>query len=500
MLVLGLALSISLVPSANAAPQQDHYKLPVSPLSTGLLMAKAFHAGLIVPAVGPYYTSTIRNEALTCTPTPCVLPNVQASNGGQPVDEDPIVANRQNASELLTGGNDYNCSTTLQGFFGSNDGGSTWHAACLPLIPGGSGGLGDPGVAYDITGTLAYATGIQDAPSGQDIVFVKSTNNGVSWGTPVVAVLPTLSGGTTDKPWTQVDLSANSPYSNAIYISNTQFDSSSDSEISVTHSTDGGVTWTTKVVDTKQIYPTSVDQFSDLAIAKNGTVYVSWQRCPANGITGDCGGTTATMMVSKSTDGGNTWSAPVVMASVTLAPDSAGCFYGCLPNTGERVSDIPVIDVDNSTGIHAGHLYTVVYNYNTTAKQMQVEVVRSTNGGATWSAPKHMAPTGTKNDEFFPWLNVNPRGLVGVSWLDRRNDPTNLSYEAYATVSLNGGTSYGTNRQLTTTPSNPNNDGFGGSFMGDYTGNSWFGHTLYVSWMDTSNGTDTQDQVGGLIQ
>ena len=51
--------------------------------------------------------------------------------------------------------------------------------------------------------------------------------------------------------------------------------------------------------------------------------------------------------------------------------------------------------------------------------------------------------------------------------------------------------------QLTTTASNPNNDGFGGFFMGDYTGNSWDSKkSLYASWTDTTLGHG-QDFIGG---
>src|SRR5690348_18342614 len=44
--------------------------------------------------------------------------NVQASMGKKPVNEDPIAANPANAADLLTGGNDFNC-TSLMGFFAS---------------------------------------------------------------------------------------------------------------------------------------------------------------------------------------------------------------------------------------------------------------------------------------------------------------------------------------------------------------------------------------------
>ena len=249
-------------------------------------------------------------------------------------------------------------------------------------------------------------------------------------------------------------------------------------------------------MDTLQVSP-QVDQFSDLAIGNDGTVFVSWMRCTANGPTGDCGGTQATFLLSKSTDGGKTWSTPVTIAAVTLVPDpNACCFFGQLPNTGERVSDIPVIGIDNSSGPHAGNLYAAFYTW--TGSFMVVEVATSSNGGSTWGTPVRV--TGAPNDEFFPWLSVSSGGLVGVTWLDRRNDPTNLSYEAFAAVSGDGGATF-PNLQIASVASNPNNDGFGGGFMGDYTGNAWnsTGTTLYASWMDSRNRFNMQDEVGGRL-
>ena len=34
--------------------------------------------------------------------------------------------------------------------------------------------------------------------------------------------------------------------------------------------------------------------------------------------------------------------------------------------------------------------------------------------------------------------------------------------------------------------------------MGNYTGNTWVGHTLYASWPDSGNGVVMQDEVGGF--
>ncbi len=185
----------------------------------------------------------------------------------------------------------------------------------------------------------------------------------------------------------------------------------------------------------------------------------------------------------------------MVINTVNLTPDSCGGFYGCVPNTGERLSNIPVIGSDNSTGKHAGDLY--VENYNYTSGFAHVQVAVSTNGGTTWGTPVNVAPSSDKHDQFFGWLDVSSTGQIGVTWLDRRNDPSNLSYEAFGAVAggVNGLVKH--NVQLAKNPSNPNNDGFGGGFMGDYTGNAWAGKKLYASWMDTSNGTNSQDEVGG---
>ena len=454
-------------------------KLDKSPLSGGLLAAKAFKEGRIhfQPA-----TTLGHSPDLTCSPAPCAFPNVDASEGtSAPVNEHPIAANPNNAQQMLTGGNDYNCGN-IQGFFATNDGGSTWNHVCSP----GTGGEGDPVVGYDLN-NVAYAGGIQ---SGSIVDFI-STDNGAHWGSPIKVIGAQL-GYTADKPWMEIDVNPASPLKNAIYVSSTQFSSASDSQIWVSHSTDGGHTWTSKAIDPLQHYPTFVDQFSDIAIGSDGAVYVTWIRCPANGPTGDCGSTKTNVLLSKSTDGGNTWSNAVTVAQITMVPDSCGAFYGCLPNTFERVSNIPA---NAATG--SGNTTKVYVNfYNWTGTQMQSLVATSTNGGSTFGAPVRVT-TSTKGDEFFTWINLAKNGRIGVTWLDRRNDPANVSYQPFFAFSTNGGATFSASHALSTTKSNPNSDGFGGSFMGDYRTHVWNGKAVYADWMDTRTGT-SQDEIGGV--
>lgn len=467
-----LALLLVLVTGSNAQ------SLPNSPISGGVLAARAYRAGLLHP--GEMNQLAPSGEVLTCNPTPCALPNVQASGGPRVVNEDPLATNLANPKQLLTGGNDYNCSN-IQGFYSSNDGGSTWTRTCLP----GSGGEGDPIVGYDLK-NVAYAGGIQN----NNVVVASSTNNGQSWGTPVIATSALL-GYLADKPWLEVDTNPGSPFVNALYISVTQFDASSNSEISVSHSNDGGKTWTTTVVDTKQIYPNSVDQFSDLAVGADGTVYVSWLRCPANGPAGDCGGTVSKLLLSKSTDGGNTWSKELTVATPTLVPDFCNCaFYGSLPNTSERVSNIASNAVFGSGS--TAKVYLSFYTWS--GSQMQVMVAASSDGGNTFGKPVRVTSS-TKGDEFFQWINLAKNGAVGVSWLDRRNDPNNLKYQPFVAVSTNGGVSFRSGA-ISTTMSNPLNDGFGGSFMGDYRCHVFNNRTMIAVWMDMRTGV-SQDEAGG---
>src|ERR1700683_4081285 len=260
------ALLLAFPLHAVATERTGAARLEKLPYSGDVLMARALRSGRM-PWPNRFIRLPAQYPAMTCKPAPCALPNVQASGGGKPVSETPIAVNPLNARDLITGGMDYNCRKSLQSFWTSSDGGNIWAGGCAILAKGASGGEGDPVVGYDLNGT-AWRGGLDVMRSGQsEIVVSSSTDNGTTWSTPAVAVnLPKL---LSDKPWLAIDTGASSPNKNTIYISSTQFDSENNSQIYLTHSTDGGQTWVTVAAAPQAVYP-QVSQFSDIAIGANG--------------------------------------------------------------------------------------------------------------------------------------------------------------------------------------------------------------------------------------
>ena len=154
---------------------------------------------------------------------------------------------------------------------------------------------------------------------------------------------------------------------------------------------------------------------------KNGTVHVVWDSlaCGAN-----C--TDERMWYTRSTNGGVSWSAAVQVRDFNLVGFSGANKPPVADQRG--IGPFGAIDVDNSGGACDGTLYATFSDWTSGgATETDVWVSRSTNNGATWSAPVKVNDDGLANrTQFHPFLQVDQsNGSVVVVWHDARNDTNN---------------------------------------------------------------------------
>jgi hypothetical protein len=180
-----------------------------------------------------------------------------------------------------------------------------------------------------------------------------------------------------------------------------------------------------------------------------------------------------TAAVMRSTDNGDTWSAPIEIDRMLTdgVRDPAD-------GHGVRTGDlIPQIAVDDENG----SLYVVWQDDRFTGEE-QIAFSRSTNGGLTWSATQRISTVGGVNQAFTPTPRVADDGTVAVQYYDfRSDDPATtppLTTDTWLLRSTNGGTSWTEERigtasfDMTTAP-----DALG-YFVGDYAGLDFAGGGL----------------------
>ncbi|MBZ5573666.1 MAG: glycoside hydrolase [Acidobacteriia bacterium] len=424
-----------------------------------------------------------------CAPAPCVVPPVWPSTSAFTANA-PIASNPLRPEQIFLGSNDSSCPTFMA-FYLSIDGGESWQQMCAQGFSYKGNEyepVNQPTVSYDSRGTAyqaaQYGTS-DDFASGGLVAIRKSSDGGRTWSAPVPAaghrnVAPGFSR-------LALDASVTSPRADSVYIVSVFFapiDSAAKNQLVVSHSSDGGKHWIQ--VPLTPVEPNNRRELRNpnLTVGGDGTVYVTWLLRnvfdPSS---------RAEMLFSKSSDGGNTWSPPTRIATIVL--------HG-LPNAFLAVPiNVPAIGVDNSGGPNSGNLYVAMNTW--TGTYLRVGVIRSTDSGKTWQKPVWVEPPNQTHDQFFPWLSVSPAGLVGVSWMDRRNDPANVLYQAFAAISRDGGQSFGPNVLLSDGFSDPGRSGEGNGWIGDYTGNTWAGPNYFVAaWMDNSQTPNMEDVVGGI--
>jgi hypothetical protein len=308
------------------------------------------------------------------------------------------------------------------------------------------------------------AFGIPDPPA--------FTRERIIWDPPVETVAPVVGGdgipGTDDddfldKEWLYVDQNTG-----FLYLTYTRFTFLGETPIELVRSFDQGQTWTAPSV----IVPNLLDTFNQATqavVTPSGRVIVSWhaRTFPAPtfvereqrievGFSDNC----------NTPAGLCTFGAPVIVARVNPQGEPPGYNRG-----RTQILNAPFITVDKgrddgktqkSEEKRAGYgiVYLTYFDGFTPfaapgtpnpafSRAAEIHLSRSTTNGSTWGPEAKVNDDNTQTAHVFPSVQVNKKGLVFVSWIDRRVDPRNLLSDTYGDISSNRGQSFDGDVRLT---------------------------------------------------
>ncbi len=480
------------------------------------------------------------------------------------IAEDPL-----NPSHLVATYNDYRRGDGTCGVSYSLDNGSHWNDATLPngFTRGTAfGGVareywqagGDPSVAWDTKGNAYYSCQVFERggppttnnpdESSAVYVFRSTQNDGASWnfpGRPAVEAYVTPTNGSNvvleDKPYMTVDNHVGSPYQDRVYVVWTEFATDGTAYIYETHSNDYGETFSPRVLVSENsplcannygiTNPNgncNENQFADPFTGSDGALYVVYNNY--NNSVANANDNHNQFLLSKSTNGGASFSAPVLVSNYYDLPDCAtytgqDAGRACVPDKGPaqnsyfratnyasgavnpKNSKQVVVTFGSYINVHSNEsngciptgfspttgqdLYTGV----TTPGACNNDILESVsnNAGTTFSGATTDPRTETTvttasgqatTDQFWQWEAFTTSGKLAVSYYDRQYGSDERT--GYSDISLSGSTSdimhFSVKR--VTSASNPPPTEFSGLFMGDYSGITAVTNA-YPFWTDT---------------
>jgi hypothetical protein len=448
------------------------------------------------------------------------------STGRRAQNEPSVAVDPHNTNVIVAGSNDY-CLQTVAGdvwagYYRSTDGGSTWTNSLVPGYPGDASPAGsasptsgacaaggDPTQSFDNDGRLFYGFICfnRAKPSNGNLYVATYEHDGADYArtTQLARGTPSVWGVFNDKVNLVVDQTAGSR-SGTIYVGWVRYPGqSANNVLEVVRSTDHGVTFSKPVRVSQGL---GEEQFADLAVGPDGSLYVTWRTFAHQK------STSVDIWTAKSTDGGLTFSSPVRIATALSAFDGEafgggtcgdGPFACANGLTYARFGTLPAVTADAS-GVH------IVWNERLGSGQSKV-FVRNSPDGLTWPTAASQLDTAAAGHQWLPDV-ASADGTITAVFYDSRTDP------AYSPDRPSGNTAAGTNSgnvvnviaarssdggvtwteaTATTAGSNLNWEQFGSRrspFMGDYIYVSAVPGRVAGAWTDTRDvlsGTDPRE-------
>ena len=445
------------------------------------------------------------------------------STGRRTQNEPSVAVNPRNPAIMVAGSNDYcaeienGSGNVWAGYYRSENGGATWSNSLVPGYPadeseagtespthGSCAAAGDPTQSFDGAGRLYYGFICfnRAKPTNGSIYVARYDDDGTSYVRTVRVDrgTPSVWGVFQDKINIAVDQSVGTPTAGNVYVAWARYTGqAANNVILFSRSTDGGRTFSRPA---RLSQGRGEEQFADIGVGPQGAVYVTFREIAHQNPTQN------RIRIVRSTDGGQSFSSPVTVASIDpfdstdYGPDTCGdgpfaCASGL---TYARFSSLSAVAAD-ATGVH------VVWSARDGDGQAKI-FARNSSNGLSWSTPATTLDDVAVGHQFFPDI-ASSGGTLRVVFQDSRSDPAyspslppgnNASGQnsgdvvhAFVARSTDGGASWDQS-QVSGEGSNPNwevRSSMRSPFFGDYNYVSAVGAT------DASVWTDTRDLVPG---
>ncbi|HEX9546279.1 MAG TPA: sialidase family protein, partial [Acidimicrobiales bacterium] len=401
----------------------------------------------------------------------------------------------------------------------SSDGGKTWSNSTLPIdgcAPGTPPLLSfyqrasDPWVSFGPDGT-AYASALafDNVDNKNAVAAATSTDGGATWNVlPIPGSVFTLTSQSTDKNATTADPTrAGTAYTvwDTLVLATDNPDDNPHTQAYTgpayfSRTTNGGQTWSQAkiIVNTANRQQT----IGNIIVVdpRNGTLFdftnlIVSPNTPFQGAFSN-----SELAFVKSTDGGDNWTAPQIIAPF----NSLGVID---PNTGQRLrvgDGLEEVAIDPTSG----KLYIVWesstnfdknINQSRGAWDNEILLTTSSDSGRSWTEPTVVHKLASGLPTYTPTVAFNG-GTVAVTYYDNRNlapgQTANLPTDYWVSYSTDGGVTFGNEHHITGPFDQLTAPFARGFFLGDYEGLQPSGNGFLAVFVKTNcDATDAAGQV-----